>query len=42
MSEALGLTDEETRIYAELVRQGPCRVDRLPALTGLPPERIEV
>ncbi|MFE6036601.1 helix-turn-helix domain-containing protein [Streptomyces sp. NPDC056452] len=40
--EALGLTEEETRVYAELVRQGPCRIDRLPALTGLPPERIEV
>ena len=33
--EALGLTDGETRIYAQLVRQGPCRTDRLPALTGL-------
>ncbi|MGW8883729.1 helix-turn-helix domain-containing protein [Streptomyces sp. NPDC055749] len=39
--EALGLTDGETRIYAELVRQGPCRIDRLPALTGLPAEQIE-
>ncbi|MFE7244773.1 helix-turn-helix domain-containing protein, partial [Streptomyces sp. NPDC057580] len=41
MFEALGLTEEETRIYAELVRQGPCRIDRLPALTRLPPEQIE-
>ncbi|MFE7394567.1 hypothetical protein [Streptomyces sp. NPDC057582] len=41
MFEALGLTEEETRIYAELVRQGPCRIDRLPALTGLSPEQIE-
>ncbi|MGW9130299.1 helix-turn-helix domain-containing protein [Streptomyces sp. NPDC055681] len=41
MFEALGLTEEETRIYAELVRRGPCGIDRLPALTGLPAERIE-
>lgn len=39
--EALGLTEEETRIYAELVRQGPCRTERLPALTGLSAEQIE-
>ncbi|MFB6781767.1 hypothetical protein ACFCX0_31290 [Streptomyces sp. NPDC056352] len=39
--EALGLTEQETRIYAELVRQDPCRIDRLPALTGPPPEQIE-
>lgn len=41
MFEALGLTEEETRIYAELVRQGPCRTERLPALTGLSAEQIE-
>ncbi|KRV49416.1 hypothetical protein AQ490_20750 [Wenjunlia vitaminophila] len=39
--DALGLTGEETHIYTELVRFGSCEVERLPALLGLEPGRID-
>ncbi|MFE5914973.1 helix-turn-helix domain-containing protein [Streptomyces wedmorensis] len=41
MLTALGLSEDEARIYVELVRRGTCRTDRLPGLCGLPPERVE-
>ncbi|MFI6611990.1 helix-turn-helix domain-containing protein [Streptomyces sp. NBC_01336] len=41
MLEALGLSEEETRVYSELVRMGPCEIRRLPGLVGLAAERVE-
>lgn len=41
MLEALGLSEEETHVYTELVRHGPCETRRLPGLVGLTAERVE-
>ncbi|WP_327712558.1 helix-turn-helix transcriptional regulator [Streptomyces sp. NBC_00464] len=41
MLEALGLSEEETRVYSELIRTGPCEIRRLPGLVGLAAERVE-